>query len=85
MKIKGKKPTILLPPNCPFKVGDFVIAKNGSIGEVYGVGSVTCKVYWQRLDGLKGINIVPTVQLKALDKDVAEMLLEHRQYANERI
>ena len=32
LKIKGKKPTILLPPNSPFKVGAFVIAKNGSIG-----------------------------------------------------
>lgn len=85
MKIKGKKPTILLPPNCPFKVGDFVIAKNGSIGQVFEIGSVTCKVYWQRPDGVKGMTLVPTVQLNAIDRDVAEMLLEHRQYANERI
>ena len=85
MKIKGKKPTILLPPNSPFKVGDFVIAKNGSIGLINKVGSLTCKVGWQRLDGTYSVTEAPTVQLNAIDKDVAEMLLEHRHYANERI
>lgn len=83
MKIKGRKPTKLLPVPTEFNVDDYVIAKNGSIGRVYKAGTLTCQVLWERLDGVNGFLNTPTAQLKHLDKETAEALLQHRKYEKE--